>query len=101
MVRGRRWHQQSPSREHTGILLLRRRTIVVTTSGRIPELPLRSVLARRSIIALTTSEGRGLPTLVAWLRTRLVWRCLISSGGIRKLARAPNPVLTPYIVPSL
>ena len=39
-------------------------------SGLMPELPLIKVFALRSIIALTTSAGWGLPTLAAWLRRR-------------------------------
>ena len=40
-------------------------------SGLMPELPLIRVFALKSIIALTTSAVCGLPTLAAWLRSRL------------------------------
>ena len=67
-----------------------------TTSGRQPLWPSARVLARRSSIARTVAASNGAPTPTAWLTSRLRWRCAASAGSMRRLARSPKPVVTPY-----
>jgi hypothetical protein len=64
-------------------------------TGRQPLWPSASVFARSSSIARTTSTGNGAPTPAAWLIRRFSWRRAASSAGMKRVARAPNPVVTP------
>ncbi len=71
-------------------------TRVSTSSGRTPEDPWHSALARSSSIARTASAGRGRPQPTAWLTIRLCCSRLTCSAEIRTLLSAPKPVLMPY-----
>ena len=68
---------------------------VCATTGRTPEWPLASMLARMVIMARTISPGSGSPTPQTHSRIRLRDSCRASSALICRLAREPKPVLTP------
>jgi hypothetical protein len=64
------------------------------TSGRMPESPLASTLARISIMARTTSRASGSPTPAECERITLRCRRSRSAGGMRTSASRPTPVFT-------
>jgi hypothetical protein len=68
---------------------------VRTSSGRTPVCPEANVLQRKNIMARTTSSSTGAPEPAAWDRMRLRCRSRRRSGGMWRLASAPNPVDTP------
>ena len=59
-------------------------------------MPVASVRARRSTIARTTSGSTGSPMPAAWEAMSDRWSRARCSGGIRTVARPPNPVEMPY-----
>ena len=63
--------------------------------GRMPEYPSASACARKSIIARTTSSGRGSPTPALWLRT--IFTCSFADcwGEMCTPANSPTPVVMP------
>ncbi len=65
------------------------------TSGRQPEWPLANVLARISIMARTTGVSSGRPTPTAWLMTMLRCSWAVCSGSMKRLQKAPKPVVMP------
>ena len=65
------------------------------SSGRQPEWPSASVLARSSSMARTTSVGSGSPTPAAWLSSSRSCSSRARSGGTNVEASEPNPVVTP------
>jgi hypothetical protein len=68
----------------------------LASSGRAPECPRASTLARSSIIARTSRVGSGGPTPAAWLRTRLRCRSRRRPGAMATSDNLPKPVVTPY-----
>ena len=65
------------------------------TSGRMPVRPVASVDSRSSIIARTTSVSTSAPDPAACERIRLRCSWVRRSGGMCRVANAPNPVDTP------
>jgi hypothetical protein len=86
----------TPSAGITGcILRLSSASSCSTTTGRTPEYPRASTLARSSMTARTSLTGSGSPTPPAWLRIRLSCSSRMRAGGIVTSASAPKPVVMP------
>jgi hypothetical protein len=61
------------------------------SSGRQPEWPRATVLARSRSIARTTSRGSGSPTPTEWERSRFSCNWAESAGETKVVARSPKP----------
>ena len=68
-----------------------------TVSIRAPDVPLASVFARSSIAERTISSAYGSPTPHACERSSRSCSSSVSSSGIERETKRPNPVLTPYV----